>query len=247
MKIGIIGVGNIGGTLARKLHAAGHEVRVANKGGIAGVQKFAEENDVRPADIPGVIDNVHVIILSIPTPAIQQLPGDLFAQLAEDVIVIDTSNYYPGMRDSHIPDIDDGLTESVWVARQIGRPVIKAFNNVLANTLQQLGSPEGTAGRLAIAVAGDVPSHKEVAMSLVNQVGFDAVDAGALADSWRQQPSTPAYCCDLDAVAMRKALADAIPGVASAKRDRLPELFSTLGANPTHEQVIAMNRKVNAV
>ncbi|CAB3709339.1 hypothetical protein R8871_04043 [Paraburkholderia graminis C4D1M] len=139
------------------------------------------------------------------------------------------------------------MPESVWVSRQIGHPVIKAFNNVLAYTLAELGQPEGTPGRLAVAVAGDDLRSREIVMELVNQTGFDPVDAGSLAESWRQQPSTPAYCCDYDADAMRKALAAAAPGIAPRIRDRLPEVFARPGPNPAHADIVAMNRATNVV
>jgi hypothetical protein len=84
-------------------------------------------------------------------------------------------------------------------------------------------------------------------MKLVNQMGFDPVDAGSLAESWRQQPSTPAYCCDYDADATRKALAAAAPGIAPTIRDRLPEVFASLGPSPSHADVVAMNRATNIV
>ena len=245
MKIGIIGTGNIGATLARKLSAAGHDVRVANTRGLEGARRVAEEVGAQPANALGAVDGADVIILAIPLPAVRQLPADLFESLPLSATVIDTSNYYPGLRDARIPEIDDGLAESVWVSQQIGRPVVKAFNNALAHTLAALGQPQGTPGRLAIAVAGDDASSKRIAMDLVNQTGFDAVDAGSLEESWRQQPSTPAYCCDLGSDAMRKALAAAIPGVASKKRDQMLEFFVRLGPNPGHDDIVAMNRKVN--
>jgi 8-hydroxy-5-deazaflavin:NADPH oxidoreductase len=247
MKIGIIGTGNIGGTLARKLSAAGHALSVANSRGAEGVRAFAQEINAEAKDIHGAVADADVIILAIPLPAIRELPADLFERVAPDVTIIDTSNYYPGLRDPHIPEIDDGLTESVWVARQIGRPVIKAFNNALAYTLAELGKPEGAPDRLAIAVAGDDVRSKQTACELVNQTGFDPVDAGGLEDSWRQQPSTPSYCCDFDADRLRKALAEAVPGVAPKKRDQMPEFFAKLGPNPSHGDVVAMNRRVNSV
>ena len=246
MQVGIIGTGNIGGTIARKLSAAGHGVRVANSGGVEGVRKFALEIGATPTDVRGAVEGVDVVILAIPLPAIQQLPSDLFDGVTPDVTVIDTSNYYPGMRDARISEIDAGMAESVWVSKHIGRPVIKAFNNALAYTLAELGQPEGTPGRLAIAVAGDNTSAKQKVMQLVNDTGFDAVDAGSLEDSWRQQPSTPAYCCDYDATTMRAGLAAAIPGEAQKKRDKMPESFAKLGASPTHADIVAMNRKLNA-
>jgi predicted dinucleotide-binding enzyme len=247
MKVGIIGTGNIGGTLARKLSAAGHDVRVANSSGVDGVRVFAHEIGAEAKDVRGAVADADVIILAIPLPAMRELPADLFDLVPSEATIIDTSNYYPGMRDSRIPDIDDGLAESVWVARQIGRPVIKAFNNALAYTLAELGKPEGAPDRLAIAVAGNDVRAKQTAMGLVNQTGFDPVDAGTLEDSWKQQPSTPSYCCDYDADTMRKALAAAIPGAAPKKRDQLPVLFGKLGPNPSHADVVAMNRKVNSI
>jgi 8-hydroxy-5-deazaflavin:NADPH oxidoreductase len=246
MNIGIIGTGNIGGTLARKLVAAGHKVSVANSRGIEGVRSFAEEAGAIPVDTKGAVEGADAVILSVPFPAIADLPKDLFRGLPERVPVIDTGNYYPGMRDPHIPEIDEGMTESVWVSRQLGRPVIKAFNNILAYSLAELGRPQGSSGRLAIAVAGDNAEAKDVAMRLVDEVGFEPVDAGSLADSWRQQPSTPVYCCDFDADETRRALAAAKPGEAAPKRDRIMETYSKMGANPTHADIVASNRATNA-
>lgn len=246
MKIGIIGTGNIGGTLARKFKAAGHDIRVANSRGINGVRAFAEEIGAEPVDIRGAVEGADVIVLSIPLPALSALPADLFAAVPGSVPVVDTSNYYPGLRDPNIAEIDQGMTESVWVSKQIGRPVIKAFNNILAYTLAELGSAEGTPGRLAAAVAGDDPKAKETVMSLVNQAGFDPVDGGSLEESWRQQPCTPGYCCDYDADTLRKALLTASKEQAAVKRDEFPKHFERLGPNPSHADIVAMNRSLNA-
>ncbi|MBT9470181.1 MAG: NAD(P)-binding domain-containing protein [Pseudomonadota bacterium] len=247
MKIGIIGTGNIGGTLARRLSAAGHEVRVANSKGPEGVRAFAKEIGAAPVDARGALEGADVVILSIPFPAVAKLPKDLFDGLPESVPVVDTGNYYPGLRDPQIPEIDAGQIESLWVAEQIGRPIIKAFNNILAYSLAELGRPRGTAGRLAVAVAGDDASAKSLVSGLVDEIGFDPVDAGEIAESWRQQPSTPAYCCDYDADETRRALAAAKPGVAAQKRDMMMVTYSNLGPNPTHADVVASNRATNAV
>jgi predicted dinucleotide-binding enzyme len=246
MKIGIIGTGNIGGTLARKLSAAGHEVRVANSRGPDGVRAFAEEIGAVPVDARGALEGANIVILSIPFPAVAKLPKGLFDRLPGNVPVVDTSNYYPGLRDPQIPEIDAGQVKSLWVAEQIGRPVIKAFNNILANSLAELGQPRGAGGRLAIALAGDDAKAKTTVCGLVDEVGFDPVDAGPLAESWRQQPSTPAYCCDYDALEMRRALAAAKPGEAPRKRDLMAATYSKLGPNPTHADIIASNRVTNA-
>lgn len=150
------------------------------------------------------------------------------------------------MRDPNIPEIHEGTLESVWVCRKIGRPVIKAFNNILAHSLAEMGRPAGANDRLAMAVAGDDPLAKSKVCALVNQVGFDPVDAGELAQSWRQQPSTPAYCCDWNAEEMRLALAAAVPGEAPLKRDRMMDTYAALGPTPTHDDIVRSNRVTNA-
>jgi predicted dinucleotide-binding enzyme len=248
MKIAIVGIGSIGGNLARRLAAAGHEVRVANSRGKAAVSSFAKEAGVTPADLKDAIDGADAVILAIPLPAMATLPEGLLAELPSSVPVVDTSNYYPGLRDAQIPALESGQTESVWVSEQLGRPVIKAFNNLLAYSLENLGQPKGAEGRLGVAVAGDDVSQKTLVMKLVDDVGFDPVDSASLEDSWRQQPCTPAYCCDYTADQMRPALAAAVKGAGAQKREefnaRLPELFAK---NPSHADVVAFNRNFNAV
>ena len=245
MKIGVIGIGNIGGTLARKLRAAGHDVRVANSKGPEGVRSFADEIGAAAVDTRGAVDGVDAVIISIPFPAVSELPKGLFDSVPRNVPIVDTGNYYPGMRDPQIPEIDAGMVESVWVSRQLGRPVIKAFNNILAYSLAELGRPEGSPDRLAVAVAGDDAASKQVVMGLVNEVGFDPIDAGPLEESWRQQPSTPAYCCDYDAQKMRKGLAATVKGEAAKIRDRLPDLMGQLGPSPSHADIVDMNRSLH--
>lgn len=245
MNIGIIGIGSIGGTLARKLSAAGHRVSVANSKGADGVRSFADEIGATAADVRGAVAGADLVILSIPFPAIAKLSKDLFDNVPRDVAVVDTGNYYPGMRDPQIAELDAGETESVWVSRQLGRPVTKAFNNILAYSLAELGQPENSPGRLAIAVAGDDELQKRVVCGIINELGFDPVDAGSLAESWRQQPATPAYCCDYDADTMRKGLALAGPGEAAKKRDHLVTLYGSLGSSPGHADFIELNRSVN--
>ncbi|MBB4642876.1 NADPH-dependent F420 reductase [Rhizorhapis suberifaciens] len=247
MKIGIIGIGSIGGLLARGLAAAGHRVSVANSRGAQDVQSFADEIGATAADAKGAVAGADLVILSIPLPALAKLPKDLFDTVPQDVPVVDTSNYYPVMRDPQIAELDAGEVESLCVSRQIGRPVIKAFNNILAYSLAEFGQPENSPGRLAIAVAGDDARHKEIVYGIVNEMGFDPVDAGTLAESWRQQPSTPAYCCDYDAETMRKALAMAVGGEAPKKRDKLVTMYAGLGPSPTHAQFIELNRSANPI
>ena len=125
------------------------------------------------------------------------------------VAVIDTGNYHPELRDGRIDAIDRSMLDSQWVAQQIGRPVVKAFNNIFAKSLREKGVRRGTTGRIALSAFGDSLDTKATVLSLVDDLGFDPVDGGDLDNSWRQQPGTPGYCRDLDAAALRRALAEA--------------------------------------
>ena len=123
--------------------------------------------------------------------------------------MIDIGNYHPELRDGRIETIDRGMLDSQWVAQQIGYPVIKAFNNIFAKSLLEKGVPRGTKGRIALSVAGDSLDAKAAVLRLVDDLGFDPVDGGDLDNSWRQQPGAPAYCQDLEAAALRRALTEA--------------------------------------
>jgi predicted dinucleotide-binding enzyme len=211
VKIGIIGAGNIGGNLTRRLTALGHDVSVANSRGPETLADLQAETGATPVPIDKAADGAEIVVVSIPEKAIPSLPDDLFDDAAEGFAVIDTGNYYP-QRDGRIAAIeDDGLTETGWVAEQLGVPVNKIFNNIFAQHLLDLGRPSGEPGRIALPVAGDDQAAKEKVMRLVDELGFDPVDAGSLAESWRQQPGTPVYGTDLDAEGVRRGLAAASP------------------------------------
>jgi hypothetical protein len=209
MDIGIIGSGNIGGTLARHLTALGHHVAVANSRGPASLAALAAETGATAATADQAARARDVVIIAVPEKAVPQLPRDILA--ASSAILVDTGNYYPS-RDGRLAEIEDGLAESAWVARVLGVPVVKAFNNIVAPSLATRGVPAGTPGRVCLSVAGDDPRAKEAVLGLIDALGFDGIDAGSLADSWRQQPGSPAYCRDLDADGLRAALAQADAG-----------------------------------
>jgi predicted dinucleotide-binding enzyme len=241
MKIGIIGTGAIGGTIANKLANAGHEVKVNNSDEFDKLKIRAEELGVIPATSEEVVKDVDVIILSLPTLAIPNLPKALFAEVPDHVIVVDTSNYYP-FRDADIEEIKNGKVESVWVSEQLGRPVIKAFNNVLAETLKNEGKNEGVDDRIAMAIAGDDDAAKKVVASLINDAGFDPVDSGLISDSWRHQPGTPAYCTELNAAELRQAFDDAVKENAPQIRDSAIKQLSSLPSYPPNNEVVEFNR-----
>jgi predicted dinucleotide-binding enzyme len=210
MKIGIIGAGNIGGTLARRLAALGHTVSVANSRGPETLRDLAAETGATAVSVTDAARDQDLVIVTIPEKNVPELPDDLFAGTG-DVVIVDTGNYYPQHRDGRIDAIEDGMVESRWVQQQLGRPVIKAFNNIYADRLRDNGRAAGTPGRIALPVAGDDENAKAVVMQLIDELGFDAVDAGNLDQSWRQQPGTPVYTTDLDADGVRRALSEASP------------------------------------
>ncbi len=210
MKIGIIGAGHIGGTLTRRLSSLGHDVSVGNSRGPETLTGLATETGAHAVSVLDAARGKDIVIVTIPENQIPHLPDDLFDGVADDVVVVDTGNYYP-QRDGLIAPIVAGTTESRWVSQQLGRPVVKVFNNIYAKHLLELGRPAGAAGRIALPVAGDDSRAKEIVLQLVDQLGFDGVDAGGLDESWRQQPGTPVYGTDLDADGLRRALAEASP------------------------------------
>ncbi len=210
MKIGIIGAGNIGGTLTRRLTSLGHQVAVANSRGPETLSDLARETGATAVPVSEAAVGVALIIVTIPEKHIPTLPKDVLDGAADGAVIVDTGNYYP-QRDGRIATIEAGTTESRWVAQQLGRPVVKAFNNIRAQHLMEMGRPAGTPGRIALPVAGDDPEAKALVLALVDELGFDPVDGGGLDESWRQQPGSPVYATDLDAEGVHRALGEASP------------------------------------
>lgn len=220
MKIGIIGAGQIGGTLVRRLTALGHEVKVANSRGPETLAELADETGARAVTVEEAVRDVRLVVVTIPQARITDLPEDLFAKVPDDVVVVDTGNYYPRHRDGRIAEIEAGITESGWVEKRLGHPVVKAFNNIGAQSLFENGRPAGSADRIALPIAGDRQADKDLVLGIIDELGFDGIDAGRLDDSWRQQPGTPVYVADKDAEGVRRALGEATP-------ERLPEFTAT--------------------
>jgi predicted dinucleotide-binding enzyme len=244
VKIGIIGSGNIGATVTRKLARAGHSIRIANSRGPETLKDLANETGAKAVMAQDATRDVDVLILSIPFGKLPLL-RDLFAGLPKEIVVADTSNYFP-FRDGQIPAVDNGQVESLWVSEQIGHPVVKAWNNILAATLRDKGLPAGAEGRIALSVAGDDPVGKQTVMSLVEDTGFDAIDAGSLAESWRQQPITSAYCTELGAAQLRAALARADRAGAPERREKMVKEFMALGDKLTTEDIVRLHRAASA-
>jgi len=216
MKIGIIGAGHIGGTLTRRLSALGHKVEVANAHGPESLRELTDETGATAVTVEQAVRDKDLIVVTIPEKNIPDLPKGLFKNVPKETVVVDTGNYYPRQRDGRIEGIEKGTAESRWMEQQIGHPVVKAFNNIYAQHLLESGRPTGSKERIALPVSGDDPAAKAIVIRLIDELGFDAVDAGGLDDSWRQQPGTPVYTADYDAAGVRKALE-------KARKERAPE------------------------
>ncbi|HEX8631045.1 MAG TPA: NAD(P)-binding domain-containing protein [Catenuloplanes sp.] len=208
MRIGIIGSGNIGGTLTRRLRSLGHDVMVANSRGPQSLTGLAAQTGATAATVDEAVAAGDVVVVAVPLKAVPDLPVDAFA----GKLVVDATNYYPG-RDGHLEEIAAGkVASSRWTAERLaGAHVVKAFNNIQAEHLLELGRRPGEPGRIGLPVAGDDGPAKQTVLALVDELGFDPVDAGGLDDSWRQQPDTPVYGTDRDAAGVREALATARP------------------------------------
>lgn len=211
VRIGIIGTGLIGATLTRRLAALGHEVRVANSRAPETLAELAAETGATPVWARDAAADADVVIVSIPQKNTPALGPDIVAGAKPGAPVIETNNYYPQQRDGRIDALEDGTPESVWVSEILGTPVYKVFNGINWKHLLERGRPRGEAGRIALPVAGADGPAKDTVFALVDELGFDPVDAGGLEESWRQQPGTPVYGADLDADGVRRALAEASP------------------------------------
>jgi predicted dinucleotide-binding enzyme len=240
MIIGIVGTGPIGSVLAEKLSRAGHHVKVTNTRAIPELGKIAASLGATAATIQDVVKDVDAIIFALPFYAYKDLPKNLLKEVPQDVVVMDTSNYSP-FRDGEIAELEH-IAETVYISEILNRPLVKVFNNVLEYTLKNKGKAAGAENRIAISIAGDNEEHKEVASQIVDQLGFDTVDGGSLAESWRQQLGTPAFCTELNVVELKEALLKANKEKAPAIRDFILNKFRNMVSQPSYKEILALNR-----
>jgi predicted dinucleotide-binding enzyme len=211
MKIGIIGAGLIGGTLTRRLRELGHDVTVSNSRAPETLTDLANETGATAVWAKDAATDADLVIVSIPQKNVPDLAEGIVDARKPGAPVIETNNYYPQQRDGEIAAIEDGQPESGWVAEQIGAPVYKVFNGIFWKHLLERGTAGGTPNRIALPVAGAEGPGRELVHGIVEQLGFDPVDAGPISESWRQQPGTPVYGKDYDVENTLKALAEATP------------------------------------
>jgi predicted dinucleotide-binding enzyme len=209
VRIGLIGAGHIGATLARLAVAHGHVVMVSNSRGPQTlgdlVDELSEHASAGTAQEAAAFGDV--VVVSIPLKNYRQVPVEELV----GKVVVDTNNYYP-QRDGQIPELDrDSTTSAELLAAHLpSSRIVKAFNNIRSADLASQGEAAGTPGRRALPIAGDDPQAKSVVAALVDEFGFDVVDAGLLAQGRRFQRDEPAYIHRFDVDGLRTAL-DASP------------------------------------
>jgi predicted dinucleotide-binding enzyme len=206
--IGIIGAGNIGSQLARLAVQHGHQVVIANSRGPETLTDLVAElgDGARAATRDEAAAAGEIVVVTTPLAAIETIP----VEPLEGKVVIDTNNYYP-QRDGHIQALDDETTTTAELLQDHlpGARVVKAFNHIGAADLTGHATPTGTPDRRALVVAGDDDAAKAVVADLIDEFGFDVVDAGPLAEGWRIQRDTPGYVARFTADELRGKLAEA--------------------------------------
>jgi predicted dinucleotide-binding enzyme len=205
MRVGVIGSGHIGATVARRLVESGHEVAISNSRGPATLHDLATAIGAKPATVEDAAEFGDIVVEAIPFGAYDTLPTDAL----KGKVVVDAANYYPG-RDGTYEDVENDTASAELIARHLeGAKVVKAFNTMMWKHIRDLHKPQGDPERLAMPVAADDEKAKKLVADLIDELGFDPVDAGTLHDSKRQEPGTPVYGADLRADAARDALASA--------------------------------------
>jgi 8-hydroxy-5-deazaflavin:NADPH oxidoreductase len=241
VKIGIIGAGAIGSILARHLRRLQHTVWIANSRGPETLGELARETGAIPVHAVEAANGVDLLVLTIPLKGVPSLPKELLARLPATSPIIDTGNYYP-IRDGRIREIDAGTVESEWTTSILGRPVIKVFNNIVADSLMHKGVMKNAKNRIALPIAGDSAVQKQIVMALVDSLGFDAIDAGPLSNSWRYQPGTPAYCADPNIQQLPQLLQRADRGKSPMNRDNAAKLLGDLVFTLPQQELVRMVR-----
>jgi predicted dinucleotide-binding enzyme len=207
VEIGIIGSGRIGGTLARRVAELGHDVIVANRRGPEAMSELLTElgERGRPGSVEDAAQARDLAVVATPLSAWDGLPPGPFAGR----IVVDTGNYYPQYT-GRIDALENGSTSSELLAARLpGARMVKAFNTMVWRRLRDEGRPAGDPDRLAMPVASDDEEAKAVVSHLIDELGFDPVDTGTLADGGRrQQPGTPVYDQPITAAEARRRLGD---------------------------------------
>jgi predicted dinucleotide-binding enzyme len=243
MRIGVVGAGKVGVALATAFTAAGHTVKLANSRAPETIHDLAASIGATATLAADAVRDVDAIVVSVNPPSYTSV-RPLLVAVSDHVPIIDTGNYHP-LRDGQIQALDDGQIEAIWISEQLGRPVTKAWNTALVQTMTEKAAPAGSPGRLALPVAGDNPQARRIAATLTDESGFDPLDIGGLENSWRAQPGNPAYCTELPLEALKVALDRADARHAPTRRDLGTRVFWTFGDDIGREDIVRVYRAIS--
>lgn len=229
-RVAILGAGFVGTALAKQLVVSGHSVTISNSRGPESLRREEQQTGAKAMDAEKAAIEADIVVLATPMDSILYLQPMLQSSLRSGTVLLDTSNYYPA-RDGRIESLDNGMPDSVWVSTTLSFPVVKAFNNIIADNMVESARARGSPERAALPVSGDDNKAVAVIMELVEEIGFDAFNAGSLADSWRQQPGQPAYCTEPSLKQLPGLLSCADRKQGARNRDKARALIEKLPPN----------------
>lgn len=239
--IGIIGAGNVGNALALQFTKAGHSVKVANSRGPESLKEFEKYTGAKAIGMQDLLEDIDILFIAIPFGNVLTLKP-IINSLSEKTIVVDTGNYVP-QRDGIIEEIQDGYPETAWMSKELQHPLVKAFNNIIANGIIINARPQQVLNKIALPISGNDPRSKNVIMTLINEIGITSYDAGGLEESWRQQPGQPAYCTDPSITELNTLLSKALPSFkARENQDKAMKLLAKIPQNFPSQDLVRASR-----
>ena len=208
MRIAVIGAGNIGANAARLLVKAGHEVRIAGSGDAAKLAATATEIGATPASIGEAVRASNIVMFAMPWTARAAVAAAAGDAAFSGKVVIDATNPYVDY--PNVEDLGGRTSSSVMAEALPGAHVVKALNTLYAEKLANSGLSKGAPDRIALPVSGDDPASVATVITLLDEIGFDAADAGSLANSRKQEPDQPFYARSDNLAHLRAMLAEPV-------------------------------------
>ena len=245
-RVALIGAGAVGEALGKLLVKHGYSTSISNSRGPETLRQLEQQTGATAMDIKAALALADIVVLAVPMDSIPRLQSTFQASLRPETVVIDSGNYYPA-RDGRIKALDEGQTDTEWVSVTLGVQAIKVFNNIIASNIFSSSRSTATPQRVALTVSGDNKEATKLIMEFVENIGFNAYDAGALADSWRQQPGQPAYCTEPNLQQLPGLLARAERSKGPIARDKARAMFDKLPSDYPGDVLLRVSRLANGM
>ena len=245
-RVALIGAGAVGKSLAKLLVKHGYQTSISNSRGPETLRPLEQQTGATAMEVKAAVALADVVVLAVPLDSIPRLQPIFQASLRPEAVVIDSGNYYPA-RDGHIKALDEGQTDTEWVSLTLEVQAVKVFNNIIADNIHLDSRPTGSPQRVALTVSGDNKKATKLIRELVENIGFDAYDAGGLAESWRQQPGQPAYCTEPNLQQLPGLLARADRSKGPIARDKARAMFDKLPNDYPGDVLLRVARLANGM